>query len=96
VAEQRTEFKRQAFEVMQARYEIVLPKTPCKGCGECRCTPGQGDTVSNKKLGVLLRCWLLLSLLVAVLGHVPGVGAHESRPAFLGINETAPGRYDVL
>jgi hypothetical protein len=52
--------------------------------------------VSHKKSGVLLRCWLLLSLLVAVLGHVPGVGAHESRPAFLGINETAPGRYDVL
>ena len=52
--------------------------------------------MSAKKPGMLLRCGLLLSLLVAVLGHVPGAGAHESRPAFLGINETAPGRYDVL
>jgi hydrogenase/urease accessory protein HupE len=52
--------------------------------------------VSHKKPGVLLRCWLLPSLLIAVLGHVPGVGAHESRPASLGSNETAPGRYDVL
>src|SRR5262245_35565131 len=33
---------------------------------------------------------------MAVLGHAPGVGAHESRPASLEINETAPGRYDVL
>ena len=47
--------------------------------------------MSHKKPGVLLRCWLLLSLLVAVLGHIPSVGAHESRPASLGINETAPG-----
>jgi hypothetical protein len=52
--------------------------------------------VSHKKPGVRRRCWLLLSLLVVVLGHVLSVGAHESRPASLGINETAPGRYDVL
>jgi hydrogenase/urease accessory protein HupE len=52
--------------------------------------------VSHKKPGVLLQCWLLLSLLMAVLGHVRGLEAHESRPASLEINETAPGRYDVL
>jgi hypothetical protein len=52
--------------------------------------------VSDKKQGVLRLRWLLLSLLVAVLGHVPGVGAHESRPAYLEINETVPGHYDVL
>ena len=52
--------------------------------------------MSTKKPGVRLRWWLWLSLLVAVLGQVPGAGAHESRPALLGITETAPGRYDVL
>ncbi|MGH8068575.1 MAG: peptidyl-prolyl cis-trans isomerase [Candidatus Entotheonellia bacterium] len=30
VAEQRAEFKRQAFEAMQARYQIVLPGAPAK------------------------------------------------------------------
>jgi hypothetical protein len=30
VAEQRTAFKRQAFEAMKARYEIVLPQTPAQ------------------------------------------------------------------
>jgi hypothetical protein len=42
---------------------------------------------------------LLVSLLAAcavLVIVVPGVRAHESRPAYLEISETAPGRYDVL
>jgi hypothetical protein len=43
---------------------------------------------------------LLVSLLAACAAVlvivVPGVQAHESRPAYLEISETAPGRYDVL
>ena len=39
---------------------------------------------------------LLFSLLVAVLAHAPEAWAHESRPAYLEITETAPGRYDLL
>jgi hydrogenase/urease accessory protein HupE len=36
-------------------------------------------------------------LLVAVLvGFLPAAQAHESRPAYLEINETTPGRYDVI
>ena len=30
IEEQRAEFKRQAFEVMRARYEVVLPETETK------------------------------------------------------------------
>jgi hypothetical protein len=41
VAEQRTEFKRQAFEVMQARYEIVLPKTPAKDAASAGAPPAK-------------------------------------------------------
>lgn len=37
----------------------------------------------------------LLPILLVVL-PAAGVGAHESRPAYLEITETAPGRYDVL
>jgi hypothetical protein len=39
---------------------------------------------------------LLFSLLVAVLAQAPEAQAHESRPAYLEITETARGRYDLL
>jgi hydrogenase/urease accessory protein HupE len=39
---------------------------------------------------------LLLCILVGVLCHGSFARAHESRPAYLEINETAPGRYEVL
>jgi hypothetical protein len=38
----------------------------------------------------------LLGAALAVLAHAPGAWAHESRPAYLEITETAAGRYDVL
>ena len=41
------------------------------------------------------RLWQLFILLV-VIGFVQVAQAHESRPAYLEINETIPGRYDVL
>ncbi len=43
----------------------------------------------------LLRIMALL-VGVAALAHAPAARAHESRPAYLEITETAPGRYDVL
>jgi hydrogenase/urease accessory protein HupE len=39
---------------------------------------------------------LLLCTLVAALAHGSLAQAHESRPAYLEINETVPGRYEVL
>jgi len=39
--------------------------------------------------------WLALTLFVS-LALVTLAQAHESRPAYLEINETAPGRYDIL
>jgi len=39
---------------------------------------------------------LLVALVLAMLGDLPGAQAHESRPGYLEIKETAPGRYDVL
>lgn len=39
---------------------------------------------------------LLLGVLIGVLAQVAGAGAHEARPAYLEITETAPGRYEVL
>jgi len=52
--------------------------------------------MSGRKAGLLALWWLLLGIWIGVLAHVPVAGAHESRPAYLEIKETAPGRYDVL
>jgi hypothetical protein len=39
---------------------------------------------------------LAAGALLAVVAQTPSAGAHESRPAYLEITETAPQRYDVL
>jgi hypothetical protein len=39
---------------------------------------------------------LFLLILFGVLGGVPVALAHDSRPAYLEINETAPGHYELL
>lgn len=39
---------------------------------------------------------LLLNLIALLVAWVPGAWAHEARPAFLEIKETAPDRYSVL
>ena len=41
-------------------------------------------------------CSLRFLLFVLLIFFDSAAGAHESRPAYLEINETAPGRYDVL
>ena len=38
---------------------------------------------------------LVLALLLAMFGAVPGAGAHESRPAYLEIEETVPGQFAI-
>src|ERR1700686_352741 len=39
---------------------------------------------------------LLLLILFGVLGRGTTAQAHDSRPAYLELNQTAPGRYEVL
>jgi len=46
--------------------------------------------------GLFFSLSLVLTLWDSALVHPPLLWAHESRPAYLEINETAPGRYDVL
>jgi hydrogenase/urease accessory protein HupE len=41
-------------------------------------------------------CRLLVGLVLAWLAAIPAAQAHEARPAYLEINETAPGRYELL
>jgi hydrogenase/urease accessory protein HupE len=51
--------------------------------------------MSKAAAPVFFSCSLLI-LLGGALALASGAWAHESRPAYLEINETAPGRYDVL
>ncbi|HRI91805.1 MAG TPA: HupE/UreJ family protein [Accumulibacter sp.] len=48
----------------------------------------------KRVLTLLHRLWLIAIAALCVVP--PGARAHETRPAYLEINETAPGRYDVL
>ena len=43
----------------------------------------------------LLR-WLCVGLSLAITAHMPVAWAHEARPAYLEIKETAPGQFSVL
>jgi len=40
--------------------------------------------------------WYCVGLLLTMLLGIPGASAHEARPAYLEIKETAPGQYSVL
>jgi hydrogenase/urease accessory protein HupE len=48
------------------------------------------------KTGFLVLWLIFLSVLAGALAYVPSAWAHESRPGYLEINETAPGRYSIL
>jgi len=48
------------------------------------------------KTGFLILLLIFLSVLAGASAYVPSAWAHESRPAYLEINETAPGRYSIL
>lgn len=39
--------------------------------------------------------WLLAAVLLTWMSAIPAAEAHESRPAYLEIEETAPGHYDI-
>ena len=93
--EQRAEAKRKMFDNMRARYQIVLPEAapatraaPWPTLPRHRAEPATGALVFTRLL--------LLCILLGALGHGSVAQAHESRPAYLEINETAPGRYEVL
>lgn len=52
--------------------------------------------MSEARKGLFAFLSLVLTLSGGALMQSPLVWAHESRPAYLEINETTPGRYDVL
>ena len=56
----------------------------------------QEECPSFARIGRLKPAPLVLGVLVALLAAAPDVSAHETRPAFLQVKETAPHRYDVL
>ena len=103
LGEQKAEAWRKAYEEMRAKYTVLLP-VPADGAAPSRPRPPASPRplapdaarcpVEPLSRGLVLGCssaccWLGLAA-------VPAARAHESRPAYLEIEETAPGRYTVL
>src|SRR5688500_532773 len=53
----------------------------------------EGNPMSGERIDAVVLWSLLLGIWIGALASVPKVQAHESRPAYLEINETSPGRY---
>lgn len=70
-------------------------RTPSTGLGRTAVRPYKLMRHFNRK-SVLVLMTICLSVLVGILAYVPITLAHESRPAYLEIIETAPGRYSLL
>ena len=91
--EERADAKRRMFETMRARYQIVLPKAPAAPAGAVAHAAAASRSVAT---GALVFARSLLCMLLAALANAMVAQAHESHPAYLEINEAAPGRYEVL
>ena len=93
---QREKARREAFAAMRDRYEINLPTTAEKGA--------EGDWSGSGCGAQMMRlrrsAWTFLSLSICLLTggkvFVPEAEAHESRPVYLEIKETAMGSYELL
>jgi hypothetical protein len=54
------------------------------------------DKSSQNTSAALMSGGMILLVMFVMLVRVPDAYAHESRPAYLEVKETAPGRYDIL
>jgi len=61
-------------------------------------TPQSKETSFIPKRGSAVRFlrWLCVGMAFAITGHMQVAWAHEARPAYLEIKETAPGQFSVL
>ena len=85
-ADRHAEGWRKPYEAMRARYELVLPVPPGDGRARGRRHRRGGPAVSR----VLVAAWL------GVLALGSPARAHELRPAYLEVKQTAPARWEVL
>ena len=103
LADQREQAWHKAYEAMRAKYTVSLPApskkqtasapVPALPKREIPTSSGEGAAMSCVKKR--LRC-LFAGLVLAALLPVSAAWAHEVRPAYLELKETAPGRFNIL
>ena len=91
-----------SYKTMRESYTVLLPGPPeesaaassgtARADGERARSLGRG--VEVMRLRRIAAC--ALTLLLVLLGAMPAAQAHEARPAYLEIKESAPGQYTVL
>ena len=96
--DQRSEARRRAFDVMKARYEVRLPALS-RAHNETS-APARYCDAMNARSRPVRAFEAMLSLVVLVLlvllADALHANAHEARPAYLALTETAPDRFDVV
>ena len=87
-----------SYKTMRASYTVLLPGPPEASAAarprRWRRGRALGRGVEVMRLRRIAAC--ALALLLVLLGGMPAARAHESRPAYLEIKESAPGQYTVL
>ena len=96
--DQRSEARRRAFDVMKARYEVRLPALSRAHERDLR-TGSYWDAMNARSRPVrafeAMLSLVVLGLLV-LLADARHANAHEARPAYLALTETAPDRFDLV
>ena len=103
LADQREQASRKAYEAMRTKYTVSLPAPPDKQTATAT-VPALGNARNSQyfRSRAAMSCaktrsrTLFACLLLAALLPASAAWAHEVRPAYLELKETAPGRFDVL
>ena len=91
--DQRSEARRRAFEAMKARYEVRLPALS-RAHPDLR-TGCHRDAMNARSSRARAFEAMLTLVVLVLLGHAIHANAHEARPAYLALTETAPERFDL-
>ena len=92
--DQRSEARRRAFEAMKARYEVRLPAVS-RAHPDLR-TGCYRDAMNARSSSARAFEAMLTLVVLVLLGHAIHANAHEARPAYLALTETAPERFDLV
>ena len=101
LAEQKAQAWQKAYQDMRAKYTVLLPAPAESASANGDTSRGQQSPRAIRRARLVKRrqhgfgCWL--AGLLFALPLVPlAASAHEARPAYLAVNETAPGQFSVL
>ena len=99
LGEQKALAWEKAYKEMRAKYTVLLPGPPDEFRGRVVFAGDERDRAigrGGEVIGVRRIAGYVAAALLVLLAGLPAARAHESRPAYLEIKETAPGQFSVL